>query len=139
MLADQAGTYVMDRNYAEFKLFNDIHRIGSGYVCRLRDNSVYEVLEDRPLSPEDVKAGVLSDQIVRMGDGSKPAARPDHPMRLACVKTTPHKKRGRVGGGTSGPGSDGILRIVTNLLDVPAEVAADNATTLNYHDGRCRP
>ena len=30
-------TYVMDRNYAQFKLFNDIHRIGSGYVCRLRN------------------------------------------------------------------------------------------------------
>jgi len=117
-------TYVMDRNYAEFKLFNDIHRICSSYVCRLRDNSVYEVLEDRPLSPEDIAAGVLSDQIVRMGDGSKPGARPDHPMRLVCVKTTPHEKRGRVGGGTTGPGSDGILRIATNLLDVPAEVIA---------------
>jgi hypothetical protein len=115
-------TYVMDRNYAQFKLFNDIHRIGSSYVCRVRDNSVYEVLEDRPLSPQDRAANVLSDQIVRMGDNSKPAARPDHAMRLVCVKTTPHKKRGKTGGGTSGPGSDGILRIVTNLLDVPAQV-----------------
>ena len=26
------------------------------------------------------------------------------------------------GGGTAGPGSDGLLRIATNLLDVPAEV-----------------
>jgi len=117
-------TYVMDRNYAEFTLFNDIHRIGSGYVCRLRDNAAYEVLEDRPLSPADVKAGVLGDQVVRMGDGSKPAARPDHPMRLVRVKTTPHEKRGRVGGGTAGPGSDGVLRIATNLPDVPAEVIA---------------
>jgi hypothetical protein len=117
-------TYVMDRNYAQFKLFNDIHRIGSGYICRLRDNCVCEVLENRPLSPADIQAGVLSDQIVRMGDGSQPSARPDHPMRLICVKTTPHKKRGKVGGGTTGPGSDGILRIATNLLDVPVEVIA---------------
>jgi hypothetical protein len=117
-------TYVMDRNYAEYKLFNDIHRIGSSYVCRLRDNSVQVVLEDRPLSPGDLAADVLSDQIVRMGDGSQPAARPDHVMRLVCVKTTPHKKRGKVGGGTTGPASDGILRIITNLLDVPAEVIA---------------
>jgi hypothetical protein len=115
-------TYVMDRHYAEFKLFNDIHRIGSSYLCRLRDNCVYVVLEDRRLSPEDIAAGVISDQIVRMGDHSKPEARPDHLMRLVCVKTTPHQKRGRVGGGTAGPGSDGILRIATNLLDVPAHV-----------------
>lgn len=117
-------TYVMDRNYAQFKLFNDIHRIGSGYVCRLRDNCVCEVLENRPLTPADLQAGVLSDQVVRMGDGSQPSARPDHPMRLVCVKTTPHTKRGKVGGGTTGPGSDGTLRIATNLLDVPAEVIA---------------
>ena len=117
-------TYVLDRNFAEYKLFNDIHRIGSSYVCRLRDNSVHVVLEDRPLSPGDLAANILSDQIVRMGDGSQPAARPDHVMRLVCVKTTPHKKRGKVGGGTAGPASDGILRIVTNLLDVPAEVIA---------------
>ena len=117
-------TYVMDRNYAQFKLFNDIHRIGSGYVCRLRDNCVCEVLENRPPTPADLQAGVLSDQVVRMGDGSQPSARPDHPMRLVCVKTTPHTKRGKVGGGTTGPGSDGTLRIATNLLDVPAEVIA---------------
>jgi len=117
-------TYVMDRNYAQFKLFNDIHRIGSSYVCRLKDNCVYKVLEDRPLSPADIQGGVISDQIVLMGESSLPSARSDHLMRLICVKTTPHKKRGKIGGGTAGPGSDGVLRIVTNLLDVPAEVIA---------------
>ena len=40
------------------------------------------------------------------------------------VRTTPHVKRGRTGGGTSGPVSDGQLRIATNLMDVPAEVIA---------------
>ena len=36
--------YITDRWYAQFKLFNDVNAIGSSYVCRLRDNSVYEVL-----------------------------------------------------------------------------------------------
>lgn len=46
-------------------------------------------------------------------------------MRLACVRTTPHAKRGKAGGGTSGPPSaDGVLRFVTNLLDPPAGVIA---------------
>jgi hypothetical protein len=42
--------YVMDRWYAQFTLFNEIHALGSSYVCRVRDNSSYEVLEERPLS-----------------------------------------------------------------------------------------
>src|SRR5205814_1121187 len=45
-------TYVMDRWYAQFTLWNDVKAAGSSYVCRVRDNSVYEVLEDRPLSKE---------------------------------------------------------------------------------------
>ena len=39
----------MDRGYAQFTLFNDILRGGSSYVCRVRDNSVYEVVEERRL------------------------------------------------------------------------------------------
>ncbi len=117
-------TYVMDRGYAQFRLFNDINRIGSSYVCRLRDNSVYEVMEDRPLSEQDIEAGVISDQIARMGIASQPNHRPDHLIRLVCVKISPHKKRGKTEGGTSGPGSDGALRIATNLLESPAHVIA---------------
>jgi len=117
--------YVMDRGYAKFTLFNDINRIGSSYVCRVRDNSVLEVERDRPLSKKDIEGDVLSDQIVKMGIISHPPNRPDHPIRLVCVKITPHRKRGKAAGGTSGPPSaDGILRIATNLLDAPAHVIA---------------
>ena len=38
----------MDRGYAKFTLWNDIHASNSSYVCRVRDNSVYEVIEDIP-------------------------------------------------------------------------------------------
>jgi hypothetical protein len=115
----------MDRGYAKFTLFNDISRVGSSYVCRVRDNSVLEVEQDRPLNPRDIEAGVLSDRIVKMGIASHPSNRPDHPIRLVCVKITPHRKRGKATGGTSGPPSaDGLLRIATNLLDAPAHVIA---------------
>jgi hypothetical protein len=59
--------YVMDRWYAQFTLFNDIHRVESSYVCRLRDNTVPEIVEERSLSAEAVAAGVLIDQVVRHG------------------------------------------------------------------------
>lgn len=116
--------YIKDRGYAKFTLFNEINAIDSSYVCRLRDNSKYDVVEDRPLSDEAQAAGVLQDAIVELGKSSKADARPDHPMRLITVKITPHVKRGKYKGGSTGPGSDGVLRIATNLLDVPPEIIA---------------
>ena len=86
--------YVMDRGYAKFTLFNRIVGANSSYVCRLRDNSLYEVLEERPLTESDRQASVLSDQIVQFRSG-KAEARLDHKIRLVCVKTTPHTKRGK--------------------------------------------
>ena len=113
--------YVMDRGYAKFALFNRIVAAHSSYVCRLRDNSAYEVVEERPLTDADRAAGMLSDQIVRFSH-SKAGSQPDHPIRLVCVKCSLHTARGKYRGGSSGVDSDGILRIATNLLDVPAEI-----------------
>jgi hypothetical protein len=123
-----ACTYVMDRWFAQFRLFNDIHDAGSHYVCRLRDNSVYTVVEDRPLTEADKAAGILSDQVVLLGQDRSGADRPNHPIRLIRVTCTPHEKRANsktktlTHGGTAGPPSDGVLRIATDMLDVPAEI-----------------
>lgn len=114
--------YVTDRGYAQFSLFNAIATAGSSYVCRVRDNSAYEVVEQRPLSADAVAAHVTFDAVVRMGQDRKPPDRPEHPMRLVFIQATPHEKRGKQGGGSCGPRSDGVLRIATNLLDVPADV-----------------
>ena len=71
--------YVMDRGFAKFALFNRVVAAKSSYVCRLRDNSAYEVIEGRTLTPADVAAGVLSDQIVRLyqREGQCPARSSD--------------------------------------------------------------
>ena len=114
--------YVMDRGYAKFALFNKIVKADSSYVCRLRDNSAYEVVESRELTDADRAAGVLSDEIVLIGQSGKANARPDHKIRLVCVKCSPHTSRGKYKGTSTGPDSDGVLRIATNLLDVPAEI-----------------
>ena len=52
----------------------------------------------------------------------KQAAQPNHPIRLVYLACSPHTSRSKYGGGSTGAGNDGILRIATNLLDVPAEI-----------------
>ncbi len=52
---------------AKLVLFNAIVAAKSSYVCRLRDNSSYEILESRPRSAADRAADVLSDEIVEIG------------------------------------------------------------------------
>ena len=114
--------YVMDRGYMQFSLFNKIVDAKSSYACRLKDNSVYDVVETRELSEADVEAGVISDQVITIGKSKKASDRPNHAVRLICIKCNPHTSRGRYKGTSTGPSSDGVLRIATNLLDVPAEI-----------------
>jgi IS4 transposase len=115
--------YVMDRGYAKFALFNAIVTANSSYVCRLRDNTVCEIIEQRELTDGDQSAGVISDQIVSLGGSSSNSAGTDHKVRLVEIRCTPH--RNRTGGkprGSKAPNCDGVLRVATNLLDVPAEI-----------------
>jgi hypothetical protein len=116
--------YVMDRLFAQFTLFNDIVAAESSYVCRIRDNSSLEVVEERPLTDTARAAGVTQDAVVRLGLGSKPKLRPNHPVRLVVVAVQPHEKRGGRKGKTAGPPSTGRLLIATSLLDPPAEIIA---------------
>ncbi len=114
--------YLTDRGYAKFSLWNAIVDKGSSYVCRVRDNSAYEIIEQRELSADDIAEGVLSDQVVELGKGRTAADRPNHKVRIVIVQSTAHTSRGKYRGGSTGPDSDGKLRIATNLLDVPAEL-----------------
>jgi hypothetical protein len=120
--------YVTDRWFGQFKLFNDINAAGSSYVCRVKENSTFEVVEERLLSDDALRAGVVRDAVVRMGLSSKPGDRPDHPVRIVVIEAEPHAKRGGRRGKTAGPGNNGTIVIATNLLDVPAEIIA-----LIYH------
>lgn len=116
--------YVMDRWFGQFRLFNDIVDAHSSYVCRIRDNSNFEVVEERPLSDAARAAGVVQDAVVRLGMGSKAKNRPHHAIRLVVVAVPPHAKRGGRKGKTAGPASNGRLLIATSLLDPPTEIIA---------------
>lgn len=112
--------YVKDRGYACFRLFQEIVDIGSWFVCRIYDNSVYEVIEDRALTPEDQAAGILSDQIVWLGcDHKRKQLR--QPVRILKIACKPHRKRGGHTG-EGGPGQGKYLLIATNLLQLAAEL-----------------
>ena len=110
--------YVTDRGYAKFALFNKIVTAGSSYVCRLRDNSVWTVVEEKYRNDDAALDELISDEIVEFSKGSGL----NHKVRVICIRINPHTSRGKYRGGSSGVDSDGILRIATNLLDVPAEV-----------------
>lgn len=117
-------TYVMDRGYLKYQLFNQIVAAGSSYVCRTHDDISFEVVEERPLTDEDRAADVRRDVVVRLAKDRGPDHRPDHPVRLVFVQTTPHEKASHRKGNTGAGPSDGILRLATNLLDLPAEIIA---------------
>jgi hypothetical protein len=110
--------YVTDRGYAKFTLFNQIVTANSSYVCRLRDNSVWTVIEENYRNDDASLDEIISDEIVEFSKGSGL----NHQVRVICIRINPHTSRGKYRGGSSGVDSDGILRIATNLLDVPAEV-----------------
>jgi IS4 transposase len=123
----------MDRGYAKFALFNQIVAAGSSYVCRIRDNSAYDVVEERPLTQAARDERVTQDAVITLGAGSKKEDRPDHHMRLITIQCAPHRKAGRSQRysrkGSTGPACDGVLRLATNMLDVPADIIA-----LLYHN-----
>ena len=124
--------YVTDRGYRDSELLAKILEAGSSFVGRLPDNAVYEALEDHPLSPEAVKAGVRSDRLVRLGCKAS-REQFDCPVRLVevhvpeCpprglrmpVKQVSSKKTYR-----EPVGDAYTLLLVTDRTDLPADVIA---------------
>jgi IS4 transposase len=113
--------YVLDRGSISERLWNAINAAGSSYVCRSSDRTLATVTHVNDLTDADRAANVISDEIVDLGWKVKHRARPDHPVRLVCVAVKPHESSE----GMLGPHCDGALRLVTNRLDLPAELIAE--------------
>jgi hypothetical protein len=116
--------YVNDGGYADHELFNAIVAAGSSYVTRMREDTVFDVLEERILSQEALDSGIVRDVVTRLA-GAKTAAT-DHQVRMVVVEVEPHPRRTR----RIQPGSNkstrytDLLVIATNLLDLPPELIA---------------
>jgi Transposase DDE domain len=105
--------YVIDRGYAEYELFQDIIDAQSSFIGRLRDNAVYEVTEERPVSAEARQAGVLRDRVVRLGC-AKSGKVLRQPLRLVEVAT----------GKTDALGHPETLLLASDRLDLDAALIA---------------
>jgi hypothetical protein len=101
--------YVIDAGYAEYKLFQDIIDAHSSFIGRVRDNAVFEVVEERPLSEDARQAGVLSDRIVWLGNDSSSKAFKQK-LRLVEVAT----------GKTDSQGRPEVLLLASDRLDLDA-------------------
>jgi Transposase DDE domain len=105
--------YVIDRGYAEYQLFQDILDAGSDFIGRIRDNAVWTVVAERPLTAAARAAGVRSDRLVWLG-GPQSGAVFQQSLRVIEVAT----------GKTDARGRPEVLLLATNRLDLAAELVA---------------
>ena len=106
--------YVTDRGYEDYQLFQDIVDARSSFIARVQDDVAYKVSEERPLTKEDKAAGVVRDVILkRLGtDHHKNVLK--QAVRLVFVQTDKLDSEGK----------PNDLVLVTNILDLPAELVA---------------
>lgn len=101
--------YVVDRGYAEYQLFQDIIDAQSSFIGRIRDNAVFELVEERVLSDDAKKAGVVRDRVVWLGcEASGQVFK--QPLRVVEVAT----------GKTDRHGQPEILLLASDRLDLDA-------------------
>jgi hypothetical protein len=105
--------YVIDRGYAEYQLFQDILGAKSSFIGRIRNNAVWQLVEERPLSAKARAAGVVSDRVVWLG-GDDSGAVFKQPLRVVEVHAP---RAGR-------PGPPEVLLLATDRLDLGAELVA---------------
>jgi hypothetical protein len=116
--------YVGDGGYGDHGVCNQIVAHASSYVFRIREDSVLEVLEEKLLSQEALDAQVVRDAIVRLGGPQVPAM--NHATRLIVVQVDPQPRQTRKtkAGVSKGTRPSERIVLVSNLVDLPAELVA---------------
>lgn len=102
--------YLLDRAYYPFGFINAALEVGADLVVRLKSDISFRATERRTLSAKDREAGVLEDHVGYLGveNGCKSPA-PKQLLRMVCVWDEKNEV---------------VVRLLTNLLDVPAWVIA---------------
>jgi DDE family transposase len=66
--------YVVDRNFIDFDFLDELLKRDNDFVLRIKGNSPgYEIVQTRPLTDQDIAAGVLADHLVRLPGKGAPA------------------------------------------------------------------
>jgi hypothetical protein len=102
--------YLFDRNFVHFGLINTVLERGSDFVLRVRKDTGFDASTENVLAARDVEAGVISSRIGILpgSPGGRTGPPPAQLLREVIIN-----------------GDDGKpLRLLTNLLDVPAHVIA---------------
>jgi len=105
--------YVLDRGYEQFRLFQAIVDGESSFVCCVRDQMTWTVLQEHPLSEAARSAGVVFDATVDLG-GKKAQGVLKQPFRVVQVDI----------GKTDKKGNPVVLVLITDRLDLDAELIA---------------
>lgn len=124
--------YIVDRGYAARAVWRAILAAKSSFVARLKISTPYTVLETRPLSEAALKAGVLSDERVKMSEAGKP----DMTLRVIRAKKVcapsrnldPKHKRGKYAAPDKEP-TEHELILLTDREDLDA---GEIVTLYNY-------
>ena len=106
--------YVIDRGYGEYQLFQDIIDAGSSFIGRIKDNAAFEVLEERPITPEAKAAGVIRDVIVKRLGTEHHKNVLKQSVRIVTVATGKIDSNGQLD----------VLILATDRLDLAAELVA---------------
>jgi hypothetical protein len=113
-MARPGGFYVVDRGYADYSLFRELDALPCRFIGRLQENAVFELIEERELTAEARRAGVVRDAMIRRLGTEKHNALLDRPMRIILVE--------RPGVRPGDPAQQWVL--VTNDLGLAADLVA---------------
>lgn len=99
--------YVADRNFVDFKFIHAVFDIGSDLVVRLKSDTKFVELQQRPLTDADRQANVISDRVGLVpGSAGSPGFGERRLREVILID----------------PRSGKPVRLLTSLLDVPARI-----------------
>jgi hypothetical protein len=113
-LVRPGGFYVVDRGYADYGLFRELDALPCRFLARLRENAVFEAIQERLITTQARQAGVVRDVLVRRLGTEKHNPLLERPMRVVIIE--------RPGPRPGDPPQQWVL--VTNDTELAAELVA---------------
>ena len=120
--------YVLDAGHGQYSLFEDIVKAKSSFVACLRDNAVWQSIEERTLTEDDRLAGVQKDIVARLGS---PKCQDDLSSNVRVIEIyyrglpdRPRKSRVSSKKTFRTTDSDYTMLLVTDHMDLSADTIA---------------